>query len=325
LERFWIVDDEWSDYEAETAFLRQEHQGCEIKISKSVNERDLDEFGRTADAVICQINVPVRLELLEKLKKCRIVSVYGAGYNNVDTAAARKLGIAVTNVPGYCAEEVADYVIAAIYHQNLKLSYYADNISNGLWGAHAMKKKPRRISQMTLFVAGFGNIGRKLAEKASGLGMRVLYFDSVRTPVMEETAKRTGAEYVSLEEGLKRADVVSSHLALTDETKGFFSQKTFSMMKLGAHFVNASRGGIVDEAALIAAVKNGTIASATLDVTADEPPKADDPILNTENICVTPHISYLTEDALYELKFRAARNASDVLKGKDIPEIVNKG
>ncbi|MDR1917007.1 MAG: C-terminal binding protein [Synergistaceae bacterium] len=324
MERFWIVDNEWSDYEAETAFLRQEHQGCEIKISKSVNDKDLEEFGAICDALICQINVPVRKELLEKLKKCRIVSVYGAGYNNVDTSSASELGIAVTNVPGYCAEEVADYVIAAIYHQNLKLSYYADNISNGLWGARAIKKKPLRISRLTLFVAGFGNIGRKLAEKASGLGMKILYFDSVRTPAMEETAKRTGAEYVSLEEGLKRADVVSSHLALTDETKGLFSQKTFSMMKPGAHFVNASRGGVVDEAALTAAVKNGIIASATLDVTANEPPKADDPILNTENICVTPHIAYITEDALHELKFKAARNASDVLKGKDIPEVVNK-
>ena len=96
------------------------------------------------------------------------------------------------------------------------------------------------------------------------------------------------------------------------------------MMKPEAHFVNASRGGIVDEGALINAVKNGTMASATLDVTASEPPKTDDPILNTKNICVTPHISYLTEDSLHELKFRAARNASDVLKGKDIPEIVNK-
>jgi phosphoglycerate dehydrogenase-like enzyme len=293
-------------------------------MSKSVNEKDLEEFGAAADALICQINVPVRRELLEKLKKCRIVSVYGAGYNNVDTVAAKDLGIAVTNVPGYCAEEVADYVIAAIYHQNLKLSRYADNVTNGLWGAHAMSKKPRRISQMTLFVAGFGNIGRKLAEKASGLGMEVLYFDSVHTPDMEETAKRTGAERVPLEEGLKRADVVSSHLALTDDTRSFFSRKTFSMMKPGAHFVNASRGGIVDEDALINAVKNGIITSATLDVTVNEPPKTDDPILHTENICVTPHISYLTEDSLHELKFRAARNASDVLKGKDIPEIVNK-
>jgi D-3-phosphoglycerate dehydrogenase len=96
------------------------------------------------------------------------------------------------------------------------------------------------------------------------------------------------------------------------------------MMKPGARFINASRGGVVDEAALVSAVKDGIIASATLDVTANEPPKTDDPILNTENICVTPHISYLTEDALRELKYRAARNASDVLKGHDIPEIVNK-
>ncbi|GHS88930.1 2-hydroxyacid dehydrogenase [Synergistales bacterium] len=324
MERFWIVDDEWPDYEAERQLLQQAHPGCEILTSKSVNPKDLEEFGSVANALICQINVPVDRNLLEKLKSCKVVSVYGAGYNNVDVNSARELHIPVTNVPGYCAEEVADYAIAAIYSQNLKLSYYADHMSNGLWGAHAIKKKPRRVSQLTLFVIGFGNIGQRLAAKAIGLGMKVLFHDSVENAALEEKAKKIGAHRVSLEEGLAQADVVSSHLALTNETRGFFSEKTFALMKKEAHFINAARGGVVDEAALIEAVKNGTIAAATLDVIVNEPPKLDDPILHTENICVTPHISYLTEDSLHELKFRAARNASDVLLGKNIPEIVNK-
>ncbi|MDR3280481.1 MAG: C-terminal binding protein [Synergistaceae bacterium] len=324
MERFWIVDDEWPDYDAEVDFLKDTHKGCGIMTSKSLNDEDIEMFGAEADALICQINVRVDRELLSRLKNCKVVSVYGAGYNNVDAAAARELGISVTNVPGYCAEEVADYVIAAIYHRNLNLGRYAENVSNGLWGARAISHKPRRISRLTLFIAGFGSIGRKLAEKASGLGMNVMYYDSARTPAMDETAKKIGAKSVSLEEGLSSADVVSSHLALTDETRGFFSCKMFAMMKREALFVNVSRGGIVDEPALIDAVKRGVIASAALDVTANEPPGADDPILHTENICVTPHISYLSEDSMRELKFRAAKNASDVTMGRDIPEIVNK-
>ncbi|MDR2529371.1 MAG: C-terminal binding protein [Synergistaceae bacterium] len=324
MERFWIVDDEWPDYDVEKELLNKNHPGCEIRFSKAVNPKDLEEFGSVADALICQINVPVDKSLLEKLKKCKVVSVYGAGYNNVDAAAARSLNVPVANVPGYCAEEVADYAMAAIYHQNLRLAHYASHVSNGLWGARAVKKKPRRVSQLTLFVVGFGFIGQKLAEKASGVGMTVLYHDYVESPVMKEKAQKFGARKVSIEEGLAKADVISSHLALTDETRGFFSNNIFAQMKKEAHFINASRGGVVDEPALIEAVKNGVIAAATLDVIVNEPPKPDDPILRAENICVTPHISYLSEDSLRELKFRAARNASDIARGKDIPEIVNK-
>ncbi|MDR1481108.1 MAG: C-terminal binding protein [Synergistaceae bacterium] len=324
MKRFWIVDDEWEDYEAETRLLKDAHPDCEIRVSPEADRKDLEEFGSLADALICQISVKVDRKLLEELKSCKIVSVYGAGFNNVDISAARDLGIDVTNVPGYCAEDLADYVIAAIYRHNLRLSYYAENTGNGLWGAQAVKKRPRRISQQKLFIAGFGNNGRKLAEKAAGVGMKIMYYDYAESAEMTSVAQRTGAVRVSLEEGLAGADVISVHLALTDETKGFFSQKTFARMKPGAHFINTSRGGIVNEPDLITAVKNDVIGAATLDVIINEPPKLDDPILCTENICVTPHISYLSEDSLLELKTRAARNASDVVMGKSIPEVVNR-
>jgi D-3-phosphoglycerate dehydrogenase len=324
MKRFWIVDDEWEDYAAETKLLQEAHPGCEIRVSSEANRKDLDEFGSQADALICQIGVKVDRKLLEELKKCKIVSVYGAGFNNVDISAARDFGIDVTNVPGYCAEDLADYVIAAIYRHNLRLSYYSEHVGNGLWGAQAVKKRPRRISQQKLFIAGFGNNGRRLAEKAFGIGMKIMYYDYAESAEMTSVAQKTGAVRVSLEEGLASADVVSAHLALTDETKGFFSQKTFAKMKPGAHFINTSRGGIVNEPDLISAVKGGVIAAATLDVIINEPPKPDDPILHTENICVTPHISYLSEDSLLELKVRAARNASDIVLGKNIPEVVNR-
>ncbi|MDR3254310.1 MAG: C-terminal binding protein, partial [Synergistaceae bacterium] len=199
MERFWIVDDEWQDYDAETEYLRRTHPGCEILISSKAAQEELDSYGKTADALICQIDVPVGLELMEKLKGCKVISVYGIGYNNVDVASASKLGISVTNVPGYCAEDVADYVVAAIYRQNLKLSLYAANVRNGAWGAKAVKDIPRRICEQTLFVAGFGNIGRRLAQKAVGVGMSVLYYDSFESAEMDAAAKKIGAERVSLE------------------------------------------------------------------------------------------------------------------------------
>jgi D-3-phosphoglycerate dehydrogenase len=324
MERFWIVDDEWPDYEAELELLRRVHPGCEIRLSKEASPQEIEDFGRQADALICQISVPVDRKLIEQLKNCKVISVYGVGYNNVDVSAAREFGMDVTNVPGYCSEDVADYVIAAIYRQNQKICYYATKTPQGLWGAQAMDKNPRRLSSQTLFVAGFGNIGRRVAEKAVGIGMNVTYYDYVETDSMKEFAKKIGARKVSLEDGIKDADVITVHIALTGETKGFFSKKIFAAMKPEVHFINAARGGVVDEAALIEAVKSKTIASATLDVIAHEPPKSDEPILHTENICVTPHISYLSVDSLHELKMRAARNASDILLGKKIPEIDNK-
>jgi lactate dehydrogenase-like 2-hydroxyacid dehydrogenase len=324
MKRFWIVDDEWEDYAAETQLLNEAHPGCEIRISSEANQKDIEEFGSLADALICQISVRVDRNLLEGLKNCKIVSVYGAGFNNVDISAARDLGIDVTNVPGYCAEDLADYVIAAIYRHNLRLSYYAEHVGNGLWGAQAVKKRPRRISCQKLFIAGFGNNGRRLAEKASGIGMEIMYYDYMESAEMVSVAQKTGAVRVSLDDGLAQADVISAHLALTDQTRGFFSEKTFAKMKPNAHFINTSRGGIVSEPDLISAVKNGVIAAATLDVIVNEPPKQDDPILHTENICVTPHISYLSEDSLHELKVRAAKSASDTVLGKSVPEVVNR-
>ncbi|WP_455600664.1 C-terminal binding protein [Cloacibacillus sp.] len=324
-EHFWIIDDEFASYDAETKLLRERHPDCEINFSKEIGDADMAAFAPNTDALICQISVPVGEDFLRKLKNCKVVSVYGAGYNNVDIAAARKLGISVTNVPGYCAEDVADYVMAAIYRNNKQIDAYHSRLSNGLWGAPAVVEKPRRISSQKLFIIGFGNIGRKLAVKAAGVGMSILYYDTFESKEMKELEEKIGAKRLStIEEGLKEADIISIHMTLTAETQGFFNKERFEAMKPGMQFINASRGGVVDEAALIEAAKKGIVAAATLDVVVNEPPQADDPILSAENICVTPHISYLSQDSLYELQFRAARNASDVIMGKDIREIVNK-
>lgn len=324
MKHFWIIDEEWPDYASETELLQHDHPGCEIRFSKELNTQDIEEFAPIADAVICQINIPIKGDLLSKMKNCKAVSVYGAGYNNVDVAAASELGIAVTNVPGYCAEDVADYVMAAIYRDNKRIDFYADKLAGGLWGAQAVEEKTRRISSYKLFIIGFGFIGQKLAAKAAGVGMSVMYYDAYPSAAMEQFAEQAGVRKVTIEEGLAEADIISVHMALTSETKNFFSDEVFAKMKPGVHFINASRGGVVDEAALIRAAKSKQVSLATLDVLVNEPPKADDPILGVPNICVTPHISYLSQDSLQELQIRAAKNASNIVLGKEIPEIVNK-
>lgn len=325
MKNFWIIDDEFESYDAELQLLRSRFPDCEISFSKHINASEISNYAAKADAVICQISVPVEEAFIEKLSRCKVISVYGAGYNNVDIVAAAKRGIAVTNVPGYCAEDVADYVMAAIYRNNKPIDQYYANLTNKLWGAPAMAIKPRRLSSQKLFIIGFGNIGRMLAVKAAGVGMTILYYDTFDSPQMKALEESIGAKRMErLDDGLKEADIISVHMTLTDSTRKFFNADMFNMMKPGVQFINASRGGVVDEEALIAAVKSGHVSKAILDVVANEPPSLDDPILSTENIYVTPHISYLTSDSLYELQFRAARNAADIVDGKDIPEIVNK-
>ena len=325
MKRFWIIDNEFASYNTEKNEFLGRYPDCEIYFSKEINEKDVHSYAGEADALLCQISVPVNEDFLLKLKKCKVVSVYGVGYNNVDLEAARKRGIAVTNVPGYCAEDVADYVMAAIFRNNKPIDHYYSHISNGLWGDLAAAEKPRRLSSQKLFIIGFGNIGRVLAEKAAGVGLSVLYYDAFKGKAMEILEEKIGALRVAtVEEGLREADIVSVHMALNDETRGYFSKKVFEMMKPGVQFINASRGELVDEGALIEAVNTGIVLRATLDVLVNEPPKTDDPILSTQNICVTPHISYLSCDSIHELQLRAARNALDIVEGKDIPAIVNK-
>ncbi len=318
----WIVDNELGGYETEKAAVLSKFPDCEIKHSAEENfKADMEKFGYNADALICQISVDVDKEAIDKLKNCKVISVYGVGYDRVDTAYAKEKGIYVTNVPGYCADDVSDYVIAAMYRHNKQLSSYNDDIKNGLWGAQAVDRKIRRLSSQTLFIAGFGRIGKLIAKKALALNMTVMFYDPY---VSEETAKELGVEKVTLEEGLKNADFISLNMKLDESTRHTISTQQFNMMKPDAYVINAARGGIIDEAALIEAVNNKKISGAALDVIENEPPKGNEPILSCKGIKVTPHISYLSEDSIEQLKLTAAQNAVRILDGEVINEIVNR-
>jgi D-3-phosphoglycerate dehydrogenase len=315
----WIIDEEWKTYEKEEGLLRQEFPGLEIRYSKNgTYMQDLQSFGKHADAVICQISVEIHKALIAGLEKCAVISVYGAGYNNVDLAAANQKGIRVCNVPSYCVEDVSDYVIAAVYFFNKKLDAYYQNIHNGKWGAQALTEKVRRIAGSTLFIVGYGRIGHVVAAKAKALGMRVLVYQAHPREEPEFAS-------VSLEEGLSRADYVTVHVALKKETEHLVNRDFFSRMKKTACFINSSRGKVVDEAALIEAVKKNLIRGAVVDVTETEPPGPDAEILHTKGILVTPHIAYLSEDALLELQETAARNVVDILKHNYSNNIVQPG
>ena len=315
----WIIDDEWPGYEPEKKVIYEKYPDCDLRFSKNDYADDLKEFGKDADAVICQISVDMGRETIEQLNNCKVISVYGVGYNNVDITAAKEKGIKVCNVPGYCAEDVSDYVIAAIYDRcKLWKAYSADD---GLWGAQAATHPIYRVSSQKLFILGFGRIGKMIAQKALFANMNVMIYDPY---VSASDAEAAGVRKVSLEEGLKSADFVSLNMIMCDETAHMISKNELALMKNTAYIINASRGGTLDTEALIDAVQNGQIAGATLDVLEEEPPKADDLVLHCPGIKVTPHISFYSEDSLNELQESAAKNALRILDGEDIAEIVNR-
>jgi len=316
----WIIDDEWENYDIEMKAIEEAFEDATVKISGMDYLKDLDEIGPSVDGIICQISVKVDADMISKLEKCKMISVYGVGYDKVDIVAAKAKGIAVANVPTYCTEDVSDYVIAAIYQCNKTLIPYSESVLVSPWGAMAAKKLIKRIGNSKLFIIGFGRIGQTVAQKAVAMGMEVLCYDPY---ISEDEAKEMSVKKIELEEGLGEADFVSLNMKLTPETNGFVDYEFLSKMKSSAYLINASRGGVINELDLIKAVKQKQIAGACLDVLVNEPPKLDDEILNIEDIIVTPHISYLTQSSLDELQLTAAQNVINCIQGKKVYSIVN--
>ncbi len=316
---FWIIDDEWPDHELELGLLKAAFPACDIRLTTADLEADLEAFGRDADLIITQISFPFTREILGSLRRCKGIAVSGSGYNNVDMAAAKELGIPVTNVNGYCAEDLADYVLAAMFHAYKQLDRFSANIRNGLWGAPAVTAPFHRLSSQTLFLMGFGFIGKVTAKRAKALGMRVLVYDPY---VPAQTAQDCGVELVELEQGLKEADFVSVHVKLTEDTRGLVGMEQFKQMKPSAVLINVSRGPLIRESDLIAALNDGVIAGAVLDVVTHEPLSPDDPLLGAKNLLITPHISYASEEAMQALRRRTVENALAMYRGETPPDLV---
>ena len=258
------------------------------------------------------------------------ISVYGGGFNNIDVTSATSRRITVSRVPDYCNHEVTEYVLACILRFAKRLDLFAQKANRGSWGAPAVsnasmddwtaekiEEVPQRVSGSTLLIVGYGKIGKILAAKALALGMKVIAYD----PYVREAE---GVELISnLDEGLAKADFISIHALLTDETRNLIQDREFRKMKKTAFLVNSARGEIVNEIDLIAAVKGELIRGAALDVVSDEPPDPSRPIFHTPGITVTPHIAYISEASMKELKTRATKNLLISLKGQKPRDAVN--
>ena len=284
--------------------------GAEIHLAKDATPQAILEVARNADGVLVTY-AKVPAEMIGQMPRCRVISRFGIGVDNVDIPAATAAGIVVTKVPDYCLDEVSDHAMALLLAVVRKIAFANARVQAGRWEMPAVVPI-HRLRGRVLGLVGFGRIPQLVAPKAKAFGMRVVTYDPY---IPAEILKREGAESVSFDELVKTSDYISIHAPLMPETRHLFNAEAFAKMKPTAYLVNTARGPIVDPTALAAALDKGQLAGAALDVMETEPPTGS-PLLGRDNVIVTPHTSFYSEESLVELQTKAAEEVVRVLSGQ---------
>ncbi len=251
-------------------------------------------------------------------ERCRVISRYGVGVDNIAVDVATELGIPVTYVPDYCVQEVSDHVMALLLAWNRQLGFYDRAAKAGRWEGTPSPHPLTRLRGQTVGIVGFGRIGRAVADKARAFGLSVLAFD----PYLAAGAELPdGVKKARLSDLLTAADYVTVHTPLNEETRGLIGARELGLMKPSAYLINCARGPIVDEPALLDALRTGSIAGAGLDVMEASAPPADHPMFGLDNVIITPHVAFLSQESVLELEARTAQATVDALRGK-MPEFL---
>jgi D-3-phosphoglycerate dehydrogenase len=272
---------------------------------------------RDADALLATY-AKITAEMIRQMTRCRIISRFGIGVDNVDIPAASERGIVVTKVPDYCIDEVSDHTMALLLSAVRKIPFANSMVHAGKWEMPAVVPI-HRLRGTVLGLVGFGRIPQLVAPKAKSFGMRVVSCDPY---IPKEVFERAGVDSVEFGELLKISDYISIHSPLLPETQGLFNADAFRQMKPSAYLINTARGPIVDEAALAQALDAGQLAGAALDVMPKEP-TTDSPLFGRANVIITPHTSFYSEESLVDLQTKAAEEVVRVLQGEAPKNPVN--
>lgn len=302
--------------------LLSEHELDIYKGDKLITEKELQIRVKTADALLSLLSTPITKETIDMSENIKIIANFGAGYDNIDYEYAGKKGIAVTNTPLVSTEATAELTIGLILASARRIPE-GDELcrTKGFSGWAPLFFLGREVSGKTLGIIGFGNIGRSVAKKANGLGLKVLYFDIKRQN--KELEKEMNVEYANFEELLKVSDFIAINSAYNPSLKHMIDVKEFGLMKKSAYLINCSRGPIVSEQALVQALKNKKIEGAALDVFEFEPKIASE-LKKMKNIVLTPHIGNATIETRDQMAICAARNIIKVLNNEKPYSPVNK-
>ena len=282
----------------------------EISVYPYVNEGEFIERMSGVDVLLTAF-LPLGETVLENFPDLKGIAVNATGINTIDLDYAEKLGIAVRNLGAYSTEDVANHAISLLLALNQKLFLHRKYIDAGFWNYQKVGEV-RRLSSQTLAIFGLGRIGQAVAKRAQSFGMRVIAYDPF---LPEEVADELGVKLVSVETIQAQADVVSLHLFANSANEHFFNRAFFKGLKKPILFINVARGSLVDELALLEALDEGKVIGAGLDVLESENPDLlSSPFVGRDNVLLTPHAAFYSQESLYTLQTQTVKNAVAILK-----------
>jgi len=312
-----ITDYVWPSVEPEKAVLAA--GGAMIIVAPNGDEDTLVELAKDVDGILtCFAKVTERV--VRAAEKCVVIGRYGVGVDNIDVDTATELGIAVTYVPDYCIPEVSDHVMAMLLSWNRRIVFFDRATKTKGWGTEGLGMRIMRLEGKKLGIVGFGRIGRAVADRARAFGLQLLVADPF---VTAEAAQEVGAVKMELPELLGESEFVTLHSPLMPQTQGMMGKDEFARMRPDSFLINAARGGLIDEDALYDALTSGQIAGAGLDVLVDVDPPLDHRISQLENVIITPHTAFVSQEAVLELEERAAGEVVSIFQGKMPDNLVN--
>ena len=303
--------------EAGLKILSEDH-ALQVDVKLKLPPGELKTLIRDYDALVVRSGTQVTREVLEAATRLKVIGRAGAGLDNVDVETASKRGVIVMNAAGGNTIATAEHTFALLLALARNIPQACVSLKGGQW--ERTKFQGVELTRKTLGVVGLGRIGREVAARAIAFGMRVVAYDPFLSP---DVIQDLEVEPVDLPALLARADVITVHTPLTDETRHMIGEKEFALVKPGVRIVNCARGGIVDEAALAQAIRAGVVAGAALDVYEQEPPPASSELLKLPQVVTTPHLGASTEEAQVSVAVEIAAAVRDALLGRGIRNAVN--
>ncbi|EJR0833605.1 C-terminal binding protein [Escherichia coli] len=311
MKKIVVIEPGYLNYSAEENILQDwDPQFVVVPANASLEEK-LRQVSN-ADAIMVR-EATVSRPMIEAMQQCRVIVRYGVGVDNIDSQAAKEKGIYVANVPDYGSEDVAEHALALLLAATRRIATRNRDVRDGQWGI-GQREPMFRLAGKILSVVGFGRISRCFVQKASGIGFkRILVVDPLLT---DKQASQAGVTRVNLDTLCREADFISLHAPLTPDTHHLIGEAELAKMKPSAVLVNTSRGGLIDEQALINALLQQRIFAAGLDVFESEPLSAKSPLLQMDNTLCTDHTAWFTEESVVELQSKAAHEVRRAFEGE---------
>ena len=296
---------------------------ADVKVASSPAEADLCKEITDADLLMI-VYAKITSRVIESAPRLRGIVRCGIGVDNIDIKTASLRRIPVVNVPDYAIETVADHAFGLLISLARRITVADKAMKARNWGSWTSPSEQYRgvdLEGKTLGLVGLGRIGRAMARRSEAFNMDPVAFDPY---VRQEQLNGTTIKLSDLEKLLRESDFVSLHAALTPETRGIIGEKQLRLMKKTAYIINTSRGPLIDEGALVRALKEKRICGAGLDVYGEEPPRKENPLFELDNVIATPHIAWYTDEAMMRLESMAVERAVELLQGKIPMSTVNR-